>query len=641
MPRMIEAEAKISAIDATGRTFEDISKKVKSLQSAFKSLQGITSSGVGRVNKTIGTLHNTMRTLKPAAEAAGGAGGLHEIQELIRATVRATTEQAHEAVRMNVSGMSESEIAEAEKLSGELSERYRSLSKTTIMHSLRNMRAIVGTYEEAAKILDPVLKLRVAAQGAHPEHAEELAEDFDKLVKGMEIKGVTMDPDKFKSYMQGMAKAINVFGDTLRPTDYYEMFKYGRQSTQALSEKFQLETAPTLAQELGGSSAGKAMSSFYQAIVGGRIKEQSVKEMEKLGLINEDKVVRTKTGSIKGLLPGGVVGADLAASDPYAWVNEKLLPGLKSHGITSQEDIQATIATIFQQGTAAQMASLFATQQARIEKDWNLVHGAKGLEAADTFQAKDPFIAWAGMTEQFKNLLAIAGGPLAQPAADGLNAIASGIVALEKAATDHPDLAATSLLGGAAGGTVLSGYLGYRGLKGVLNRFGRGAPAAAEEAALAAEGPSFLGTVLAGTRFGAPGAVGDNMMRGGAIYGGGPELLDAARNHKLRSYFNSQFGIGEPDGAAPAVPMFPASVPMGSWAPASSYAAAQVPAPEVKGSADLNVNVQVEPSDSFIGRIVQAIRNEINVFGNGASPGAGVGTAGSTGLSMPEAGPQP
>jgi hypothetical protein len=443
--------------------------------------------------------------------------------------------------------------------------------------------------------------------------------------------------------MQGMAKAINVFGDTLRPTDYYEMFKYGRQSTQALSEKFQLETAPTLAQELGGSSAGKAMSSFYQAIVGGRIKEQSVKEMEKLGLINEDKVVRTKTGSIKGLLPGGVVGADLAASDPYAWVNEKLLPALKSHGITSQEDIQATIATIFQQGTAAQMAGIFATQQARIEKDWNLVHGAKGLEAADTFQSKDPYIAWAGMTEQFKNLLAIAGGPLAQPAADGLNAIASGIVALEKAATDHPELAATSLLGGAAGGTVLSGYLGYRGLKGILNRFGRGAPAAAEDAALAAEGPSFLGTVLAGTRFGAPAFLSDSMMRDGAIYGGGPELLDAARHHRLRSYFNSQFGIPDSGVGTPpeAAPMFKAGIPMGAWAPASSYAAAQIPAPEVKGSADLRVDVQVEPSDSFISRIVQAIRNEINVFGNSASPGAGVGTAGSTGLSMPEAGPQP
>jgi hypothetical protein len=64
-----------------------------------------------------------------------------------------------------------------------------------------------------------------------------------------------------------------------------------------------------------------------------------------------------------------------------------------------------------------------------------------------------------------------------------------------------------------------------------------------------------------------------------------------------------------------------------------------LPAAEVKGSAELHVNVQVEPSDSFVSRIISAIKNEINTFGGG--PGSGVGTAGSTGMSMPEAGPNP
>ena len=62
--------------------------------------------------------------------------------------------------------------------------------------------------------------------------------------------------------------------------------------------------------------------------------------------------------------------------------------------------------------------------------------------------------------------------------------------------------------------------------------------------------------------------------------------------------------------------------------------------PEVKGSADLNVDVRVEPSDSFISRIETVVRNSINAFGAAASaPGRGVGTDGSTGLSMPEAVP--
>jgi hypothetical protein len=75
-----------------------------------------------------------------------------------------------------------------------------------------------------------------------------------------------------------MAKALNVFGDTLRPTDYYEMFKYGRAATNALSDDFMLKTAPTLAQELGGSSAGKALSSFYTQFVGGKMSNKAVEQ---------------------------------------------------------------------------------------------------------------------------------------------------------------------------------------------------------------------------------------------------------------------------------------------------------------------------------------------------------------------------
>lgn len=46
-------------------------------------------------------------------------------------------------------------------------------------------------HEGATKILDPLMRLRVVALGAHPDKAEEIGEDFDKLVRGMELKGVT------------------------------------------------------------------------------------------------------------------------------------------------------------------------------------------------------------------------------------------------------------------------------------------------------------------------------------------------------------------------------------------------------------------------------------------------------------------
>ena len=616
MARIIEAEARISAIDATGEVFQKVAQKVRGLAGTMKSFGTSANAFSGGVNRSIGRVHGAMRTLAPVAAGAASFEAMRGVRDIVHDAVQATASRAHEAARMEVSGMSQSEIADAERVSQQLSERYRALSTTTIMHALRNMRAIVGTYEEAGKILDPILKLRIAAMGAHPERAEALSEDFDQLVKGMEIKGVTMDPAKFASYINGMAKAINVFGDTLNPTDYYQMFKFGRQATQNLSEKFMLETAPTLAQELGGMSAGRAMSSFYQAIVGGRIKEQSVRELDALGLVNQNRVVRTKSGSIKGLLPGGIVGSQLAASDPYAWVNQVLLPALQKHGITDKGQIQAVIGTIFQQATAAQMAGIFATQQARIQKDWNLVHGAQGSEAADVFMSKDPFVAWKAVTEQLQNLFAIAGGPLAAPAARGLNLLAEGIVKIENAAAAHSKIAAGTLAAGTVGLLGAAGAAGLwalRGMYGVGKRLAGAGEAAVEDLSgtdairvmqsalpgAAEAGPSLLGTI--GTTAGMLGML--PAAAGASIWAGG----------KAQDYFGNKPDVS--------------SVPGVGYVPG-------MPIPEVKGNADLNVSVQVEPSDSFISRIVSAIRNDINVFSS-------AGTAGSTGVSMPEATPNP
>jgi hypothetical protein len=206
------------------------------------------------------------------------------------------------------------------------------------MHTARNIRSVVGNFEEATKILDPLMRLRVVALGAHPEKAEELGEDFVKLVKGMEIKGVTQNVEKFNHYIDGMAKAVNVFGDTLRPTDYYEMFKYGRAATNALGDDFMLKTAPTLAQELGGSSAGKALSSFYTQFVGGKMSNKALEPALKYGLItDESKVIKTSTGNVKGVLPGAFAGQEYlqpGKTDTYGWVNDVLLPKLAAKGVT-------------------------------------------------------------------------------------------------------------------------------------------------------------------------------------------------------------------------------------------------------------------------------------------------------------------
>ncbi|MCJ2016952.1 hypothetical protein MKK84_05850 [Methylobacterium sp. E-065] len=382
-----------------------------------------------------------------------GALGVHEMLKLgagftayeaVKEAYHAQTHRQHEEVRQRASGMSEHEVAEGRDRAAELSGKYRAFSQTEIMHSLRNARSIMGHFEEAQQVMDPMLKLRTVALGAHPEKREELEADFDKLIKGMEIKGVTQNMGKFTEYMDGMAKALNVFGDTLRPTDYYEMFKYGRQATQGLSQDYMNTVAPTIAQELGGASGGVAHAAFFRAIVGGKMANNAAEQLMHIGLLDKDDLIINKAGSVKGIKPGHrVKGADEAQSNPYQWVQDVLVPALEKHGLTSPERMQETIGHIFSNQVAAQLVSMFATQQSRIEKDKVLVQGAGGLKEADRFQHEDPMIAWQSVKAQAENLAVAVGGFRA--AAGALNATSEALAAATRLVEQGPGRAQAAL----------------------------------------------------------------------------------------------------------------------------------------------------------------------------------------------------
>lgn len=420
MSTLGQAQLIIGADDQTGKAFASIEKRIEHLGAMAKN----TNAAFLAVNRTSGAVSRaseglqarasaTHRALSGVAGSVGsagsyiaasalGIGSIYAAKEIAEKIIKEGAARQHERVRMEVSGMSASEMMDAEGAAADLAAKYKPVAQTDIMHMLRNARSIVGSYEEAGKIMDPLLALRVTALGAHPGN-QELEADFDKLVKGMEIKGVTQNLPKFREYMDGMAKAINVFGDTLRPTDYYEMFKYGRQATQNLSQDYTLAVAPTLAQGLGGSSAGKAQSAFYNAMIGGKMTVSAARELQNLGLIDKSNIITNKQGDLAKLKPGAISHSALAAMNPYEWVNQILLPAMAKKGIVDPQKIQEVIATVFSNQSAAQMVSIFATQQSRIEKDKALVSGAKGLAAADDFMKKDPEIAWASLKNAFNN----------------------------------------------------------------------------------------------------------------------------------------------------------------------------------------------------------------------------------------------
>lgn len=411
MAGVLETRLIIGATDNTGAAFASVESRVKKLSSMVAGASKAVGTSSGNIASAsaagqamrnagfgMGAVAGAARAAAGYALAIGGGMAVHE-------AIKAVGARQHELVRMAISGMKPEEIADASVEAAKLNAKMPAVGLTETLHMLRNARSIVGTYQEAAEIAEPLMKLRVLAQLARP--GQDVSEDFDQLIKGLEIKGVTQNPEQFRQYMEGIAKGINVFGDTLKPYQYYEMFKYGRQATAGLSEKFILGTAPTLAQELGGSSYGKAVSAFNSLIVGGIGKKGAFEEMARLGLIEKDDLAKNMpgTGTGSGLKAGRTVkGWKVAQEDPNAWVRDYLLPALDKLGIKDRADVMRELSTLFQNQTASQMVSLLATQQSRIDKDLALLQGAPGLAGAERAMREDPSLAWQGLKSAIEGL---------------------------------------------------------------------------------------------------------------------------------------------------------------------------------------------------------------------------------------------
>lgn len=667
MGTILEALAVIKGKDATGGAFDAVAQKIARISRAANALNRDVQKQLNIASTAERTATRMQRastmlsnSTKIAAGAAAAYGGGRAVAALAHKTVEASSDRAHEETRMAASGMTLEEIKHANELAASISRKYPSVSNTEAMHAVRNIRSVTGHFEEATKILDPLMRLRVVALGAHPEKAAELGEDFDKLIKGMEIKGVTQDLVKFNHYIDGMAKAVNVFGDTLRPTDYYEMFKYGRAATNALSDEFMLKTAPTLAQELGGSSAGKAISSWYTQFVGGKMSNKALEQALKYGLItDESKVIKTSTGNVKGVLPGAFAGQEYLTpgqTDPYAWVQKVLLPQLTKKGVTDPGQIQEVIAALASQQTAAQMMSIFATQSGRIEKDKHLVDGAKGVDAAELFQANDPKVIRKSIEAQVDNYLGNTASAFQPGVNKGLNWLTSGLSYMSERGQKDPVRAATELLYGAGATAAITKDMGMMGLGkfgigsgtswGLTRFMGMLAPVVDIATRKDVIEATPRGREIAGLHADKFNALADIAAseRAADIYGHDDPTYDAqlkALNDAKRAKIEASLtDLGYAGPGTPGRGQMASSWTIDDIRKATGIGGSSEPVKaEVVGNATLDANITVKTEPGFWAQIDQKITNGINAFRSSGAPSTG--STGSTGKSMPEAGPAP
>lgn len=103
--------------------------------------------------------------------------------------------------------------------------------------------------------------------------------------------------------------------------------------------------------------------------------------MQNLGLISDpSKVKHDKSGQISFLDVGAIKGAELFQERPVLWMEQVLVPQLKSKGITKEGDIIDAMGSIFTNRTASNLFAQMYMQREQIHKNAKLNAGADDID---------------------------------------------------------------------------------------------------------------------------------------------------------------------------------------------------------------------------------------------------------------------
>ena len=427
---------------------------------------------VNRLHKEI-EHHGVGRYL---AQGAANAVAAHSMVETISKTIEAGAERQHVKVGMQNAGMKPDEIGRMEGVATEASKGAPNMSISEIMELGKEARSSVQHTEEAFELLPMLAKAASVLKGMGADNA-----NVAEVVKAGESLGLMNDPKRFRAYLDGQVRAMNVMGKTITTEQIYEAAKYSKAAGSTLSDRFLNTVMPSLIQEMHGSSAGDALSMMSKTLRGGlQHKHLPVERLNELGMLEDpSKIKRSKTGEIMGY-KGRIVGEGLMASDPDKFA-EILDKHMEDHGIKTLADKVKTLYETLP-STAANLMRILIQQKETLKQHGNLYDTSPGLDQAAINQLKDATVAIGNLSKSFNDLGASVTGPAMATVGTVLSSIAAGVRSLGEAAKNHPIAAmtgGTALAGGALAG---SGYMAYR----LLNGFGLSTSAAALDGSAAA-----------------------------------------------------------------------------------------------------------------------------------------------------------
>ncbi|MGD9656909.1 MAG: hypothetical protein AB7U61_04590 [Methylocystis sp.] len=357
----------------------------------------IAQMGSARLHQTVTAASATMRGIdvaylsKIAASVIGTAAVAAAAKSLAEKVITAGSAREGEELSRRIAGITAKEGREITVAGGIISDKHRSITRTDAEAMLRDARTIVGSTEGALAIGDTLAQLRVVLQRLDP--GGDINKQLNDFTRVADLSGATGDSESFKRFANSYAKVQGAFPGVINPLELSEYAKKSHGAAMKYSPEFSAGVVPSLIQSSGGATTGEMLASFQRNIVDERLDKQAKKKLATYGLM-------------KG---GHIIQRDLAASDPYLWTREVLVPALERKGVKDVGKQSQIAGSLFSDMTAAEVTKRFVEQSENIERDRKKAREAMDLSQAREIEKSDLGTALTSMSAQATNAGSILG----------------------------------------------------------------------------------------------------------------------------------------------------------------------------------------------------------------------------------------
>lgn len=255
---------------------------------------------------------------------------------------------------------------------------------TSTLDNLQLVRDGVTAFADVhhAQMVAPTLaKMKFANEAMYGDSGAENEKKFMDMLKVIEMRNGLKSEKAFHEQANIIQQVITATGGRVQAEEWLNVIKTGGIAAKGIDNKAFYYKLEPLVQEMGGFRVGTAMMSAYQNVYQGRTTKRAANNLERLGLISDpSKVKHDKSGQISFLDVGAIKGAELFKKDQFAWMEQVLVPQLKSKGITKEGDIIDAMGSIFTNRTASNLFAQMYMQRDQIHKNAKLNAGADNID---------------------------------------------------------------------------------------------------------------------------------------------------------------------------------------------------------------------------------------------------------------------